>query len=193
MESIRKQRLIEFGASKFRTKLDYAGRTIWFGFLTCPECNRKRWVSDGQASRKKFSGICLSCTAKKNVKHANAPEAKRNWGVSSHLYRRGFTLNDSGYRMVSIPRQHPFRTMADRWGKIREHRLKMAEFLGRPLKRWEQVHHKNGDRQDNRIENLELLSMSQHGTITAMQARIKELENQICLYQSERKNQAATK
>jgi hypothetical protein len=46
-------------------------------------------------------------------------------------------------------------------GRRLEHRVVMEEILGRPLERYEEVHHRNAIRSDNRPENLELWVKSQ--------------------------------
>lgn len=65
-------------------------------------------------------------------------------------------IDKDGY--VVLNRFHPDN---DTGTRISEHRYVMQKHLGRKLFRHENVHHKNGNRQDNRIENLELWSRAQ--------------------------------
>lgn len=70
-----------------------------------------------------------------------------------HNWKGGEWIDDAGYRrvLVSVEDRH---LTDDRY--VREHRLIMARSLGRPLEYYEEVHHKNGNRLDNHIDNLEL-------------------------------------
>ncbi len=61
-----------------------------------------------------------------------------------------------GYWVVGVPKE--LRRLVGGAAKVGEHRLVMALHLGRPLLPDEVVHHRNGVRTDNRIENLELWS-----------------------------------
>lgn len=79
-------------------------------------------------------------------------QRNRKHGDPEYVRPRTSWVNPSGYREL-VMADHP---NARPNGTILEHRLVMAEHLGRPLVEGESVHHKNGDRLDNRIDNLEL-------------------------------------
>lgn len=67
----------------------------------------------------------------------------------------------NGYILIYRP-DHPFSTST---GYVREHRLVMEEYLGRYLSPDEHIHHINKITTDNRIENLQLVTRSEHMSI----------------------------
>lgn len=69
----------------------------------------------------------------------------------------GRYTTQAGYVCVYVPE----RADAPLNGWMMEHRMVMSDFLGRRLRRKENVHHRNGVRHDNRLENLELWVTSQ--------------------------------
>lgn len=98
------------------------------------------------------------------------PKPRQQVGDSHGLWRGGRTVSGDGYVLVWVPPDHRFADMRTRVGYIPEHRLVMAEALGRPLERSETVHHKNGDRQDNRLANLQL-RQGKHGNGIVMRCK----------------------
>jgi len=71
-------------------------------------------------------------------------------GANFSKFGKGFTTRE-GYRIITTA---PYTTML-------EHRHIMEKHLGRKLEPFENVHHKNGIRDDNRIENLEVWTTAQ--------------------------------
>jgi len=118
----------------------------------CKTCGKTfvfKW--NGRPSSKGLycSSECSSIGRKGQVPD-QVGERHWNWKGGRHVRKR------DGYVQVQI---------RDETGKRPwqlEHRLVMSEHLGRPLTAAETVHHKNGDKADNRIENLEL-RVGRHG------------------------------
>lgn len=127
-----------------------------YGWEACPECGKERWVY--QAS--KGNGLCPSCCARQ----VN-PEKKASW--------KGGRRYSRGYILVWLSKEDPFFPMAQKRkakpnGYVLEHRLVMAKHLRRCLTKQEAVHHLNGIKDDNRMENLELMpSPNEHGKFLA--------------------------
>jgi hypothetical protein len=77
----------------------------------------------------------------------------------NHFWKGGVIIDKSGYVLIKI-NGHPF---ASKSGYVREHRLVMEQSLGRYLLPNEVVHHLDGNKQNNQLENLELFqSNSEH-------------------------------
>jgi hypothetical protein len=113
---------------------------------TCAECGQQNRVQVAVLRRtlNKLTGLCFSCHSKRTG------EDKASW--------RGGRYKTEGY-IRSLAQDHP---KSNKRGYIYEHRLVMEAKLGRYLTPSETVHHKNGIRDDNRIENLEL-RVGNHG------------------------------
>lgn len=115
--------------------------------LICLVCNKK--FTQKRANNTHFcSRLCKKLASSRALKGLPIN------GPRKHIKGSGYTTAQ-GYKILS--KKHP---NSSKRGQILEHKLVMSEYLGRPLLKHETVHHKNGIRNDNRIENLELWSKS---------------------------------
>jgi len=99
----------------------------------------------------------------KNLLKAKRKGRKPSW--------KGGKTKSNGYVLIFMP-EHPF----SQNGYVKEHRLVMEAHLSRTLLPTEVVHHINGIKDDNRIENLVITTNSKH-TILHNHERGKSLPN----------------
>lgn len=131
--------------------------------VTCPDCSSERWyplsLIRGMIKDYNFSGRCKRCAQKftrasvRKTLLAKREKARKSLHTSGYVLLSAMDVSDDDLPM--------FRQMQNRSSSVLEHRWVMAKLLGRPLTASENVHHKNGNRSDNRIENLELWERGQ--------------------------------
>lgn len=123
----------EFQIKKYKNTL-----YIW---KSCPDCGIGRWIQVCKASLNRTNALCVTCSQHPRIRF----------------------IDKAGYVNVRISRKDKFYCMAAKSGTILEHRLIMARHLDRLLTSKEIVHHKNGIKTDNRIDNLEITcGLGQH-------------------------------
>jgi hypothetical protein len=88
-------------------------------------------------------------------------------GPDNHNWRGGETRTMYGYINQYAP-DHP---NVDKKGYVKQHRLVMEAHLGRLLERSEHVHHINGIKHDNRLQNLIVMTQGEHNNEHAGERR----------------------
>jgi hypothetical protein len=93
----------------------------------------------------------MSEEAKKKISESQKGEGNSCW-------KGGRTIAGGGYVYIFCP-DHPFSDINNR---VKEERLVVEEYIGRYLEKKEIVHHINGNKSDNRMENLQIVSSKEH-------------------------------
>lgn len=147
--------MTEIGEIKRANEINYKGKRNLFIWSACSNCGKERWVHS--VGGKPTNLRCLQC-------------GRKNLNLKS-----GRFVNSQGYVRIYIDPNDFFASMRTKDGYILEHRLVMAKHLGRCLHSWEIIHHLNGIKDDNRIENLQLVTEDRHKQITILENKIRKL------------------
>lgn len=137
----------------------------------CSKCKQIRAKTKGYLKKK-----CVDCGGLSTSTRCRPCFFEKQKGETNSRWK-GWSITGNGYKLIKM-HGHP-NSQANGW--IMEHVYVMSEHLGRPLIKGENVHHRNGDRLDNRIENLELWSVMQPSG-QRVSDRIKDAKRTLLMY-----------
>lgn len=151
----------------FEQRKDKNGKIRLKTNMVCPICKKTRWVSKDNIKtlleKDTYTGKCKHCRPK---------------GKDANGYKGGKYIASTGYIAILITDDDPFVCMRTARGTTYEHRHIMAKHLDRPLTRFEHVHHRDGNKTNNSIDNLELVNGQTHCLITQMETEINRLKKE---------------
>lgn len=159
--------------------------------LTCQQCGNpymvsRAWVRNGRrkfcsrqcgnihkrslrAERSARYGVEHSIESKARIAATIKARGQRRAGESSPRWKGGRYLSGGYWKVITAELSGEQRAllapMIPKSGYMMEHRLVVALSLGRPLSAGEVVHHLNGDKLDNRVENLQLVTLPAHSRL----------------------------
>lgn len=126
-------------------------------FKSCEICGWYFKTKKSHLKRRKTCSRACGGVKKMDMYLGESNPNYGNRGELNPIYKGGYVSN-YGYKMIKV-RENP---NAQKDGYVLEHRLIMSEFLGRPLRADEHIHHIDGDKLNNDISNLMILSLSEH-------------------------------
>lgn len=148
----------QFEKQKYCSKKCFADDKRITETIKCEFCGATKTRKKRSDSKSRF------CSTRCAIKSAGAELLKtRDFaGKNNPAWKNGKTKMASGHMAIN-----------KNGGKILEHRHIMEQHLGRKLTKTEVVHHKNGIKDDNRIENLEVMTQSEHTKLHINKGDIK--------------------
>lgn len=159
--------------------------------LTCSVCAKEYWKPAAWVRNPKNPVCSRECNGVNRGKEWAAHGHKGAAAVSSESRKRGAEkmrgernpawkggvtyFNKKGnyhkQRIKYVRCPEPLKAMSRKDGYVMEHRLVVAQALGRTLTRQEVVHHANHDAEDNRLENLMLFASNKEHKLYEAQGR----------------------
>jgi hypothetical protein len=113
---------------------------------------------NGESAAQIAESLNLYTTSVTRVLKRNGVTVKRCAGENHHMWKGGRVQKGDGYIGIWIPEHE----RADHQGYVYEHTLVIEKHLGRLPGEGEVIHHINGDKQDNRLDNLHLCNTKEH-------------------------------